>query len=322
MGAILDGPRPAQVEGDGPVTVVVDVGGTNIRIGRLDAGRPMPGLLRRSTDLLRREDPVAALRRLVLEGAGGRPVGQVVLGLPTSFDARFETVLSSPNIPSIEGRRLGVELSLALGCPVAAERDIVLLGIGEWAAGAGGRTPTMLGVFMGTGVGGCFLVDGEPYRGASGGVVEIGHIPLRAEGRRCVCGNLDCLEAYACGHVVKALAARAGIPVGEVFARPPAAIRTAVDAFIRDFAYALAAAVNLMDPHRLVIGGGIPATPSFPRDRLVEILRAHLRRPVPAETLEIAFARLGSEAALWGAAAIVGRDGPGGAGLPTLRRTA
>jgi allose kinase len=246
----------------------------------------------------------------------GRPVEHVILGLPTSFDTRMELVLSSPNIPSIEGRRIGVELSAALGCPVAAERDIVLLGVGEWAAGAGAHAGTMLGVFMGTGVGGCFLVDGAPYRGASGGVVEIGHIPIRAEGRVCVCGNVDCLEAYACGHVLNALAAEAGVAVGEIFVRRPAAVAPRLDDFVRDFGYALAAAVNLMDPQRLVIGGGIPATPSFPRDTLARTVRAHLRRPVPAEALEIAFATLGSEAALHGAAALR----PAGAMLPTLSR--
>jgi allose kinase len=294
------------VPADDALAAVIDVGGTHVRVGAIAGGRPLPGLDRRSTDLQRTAEPIAALVAMVreVEALHRRPVARVVLGLPTSFDVGMELVLSSPNIASIEGRRIGVELSAALGCPVTAERDIVLLGLGEWAAGAGVGARTLLGVFMGTGVGGCFLVDGRPYRGASGGVVEIGHIPLRAEGRLCVCGNIDCLEAYACGHVLNALAAEAAVPVGEIFARRPAAVAARLDDFVRDFAYALAAAVNLMDPERLVIGGGIPATPSFPRGTLVAILRDHLRRPVPAETVAIAFATLGSEAALHGAAAM------------------
>lgn len=300
------------------IVAVIDVGGTHVRIGAIADGRPLPGLLRRSTDRLRTAEPVAALAAMVDEvrALHRRPVERVVLGLPTSFDTRMELVLSSPNIASIEGRRIGVELSMALGCPVTAERDIVLLGIGEWAAGTGARARTMLGVFMGTGVGGCFLVDGAPYRGASGGVVEIGHIPIRAEGRVCVCGNIDCLEAYACGHVLNALAAEADVPVGEIFARRPPAVAPRLDEFVRDFAYAIASAVNLMDPERLVIGGGIPATPSFPREALIATVRAHLRRPVPAETVEIRFATLGSEAALHGAAALDRTS----AMLPTLSR--
>lgn len=298
-----------------PITAVIDVGGTHVRVGALGGGHPLPGLLRRSTDLLRADDPVAALARMVAEVAErhGRPVAHVVLGLPTTFDARMELVRSSPNIPQIEGLRLSVALSHRLGCPVTAERDIVLLGLGEWAAGAGARAATMLGVFMGTGVGGCFLIDGAPYRGASGGVVEVGHIPIRADGRVCVCGNTDCLEAYACGNVLAALAAEAAVPVGEIFAHRPPGIASRLDDFVRDFAYALATAVNLMDPVRLVIGGGIPSAPSFPRDALAATVRAHLRRPAPAESVEIAFATLGGEAALYGAASLPTRA----ATLPT-----
>lgn len=301
-------PSPAAAAlAPGEVLVAIDVGGTTTRVGSVSADGPPAGrVMRRLPSRGLGADPVAGLAALVREEtpAGSRLAGAAV-GLPVCFDERGEVALSSPNLPGFVGRRVGAELARALGAPVAVERDTTLLATGEWTAGAARGARTLCGIFIGTGIGGCFLVDGVPYRGASGGSVEIGHVPIRAEGRRCICGNTDCLEAYASGHVLDAIARQAGVAVAEVFTHPAA--RAGVADYVQALAHGLAAAVNLLDPEVLVIGGGLHGRETFPRGRLAALVRTHLRAPVPRERVRIVHAALGSEAALHAAPVLLAR---------------
>lgn len=290
--------------------VVIDIGGTYLRFGHLQDRVPATAGKVVRTEALRVADPVAALARELggyAEQQGLQPTA-VVAGVPVSLDPGFDVVLSSPNIPQLERLPLATLLAAALGVEVWLERDIALLLQGEWAAGAGGRADSLLGIFMGTGVGGAFLQGGEPYRGASGGAVEIGHIPVRHEGRRCVCGNLDCLEAYASGHRLRELQATHGVGYDELFlVERPEGLARELGRLVEDLARAVATAIDILDPEVALMGGGVPAMPGFPRRRFEAIVRAHLRRPVPATSVALVWAALGSQAALHGAGQVLQR---------------
>lgn len=285
---------------------VIDIGGTWMRVGHLDpAGRPGP-MTRASSDGLRSDDPVGFLVDQVRRHAAQHGVAPsaLVVGVPFTPDPELETALSSPNIRQLEGLPLRRRLEEALDVPVLLERDINLLAMGEWAHGAARGAKATFGMFVGTGVGGCYLEGGTPFRGATGSAVELGHVPIRGEGRRCVCGNRDCLEAYACGHVLHDLARLHEVPVERLFADAddaPSELRAALDAFVRDLAFALATAVNLFQPEVALVGGGVPDMDGFPRERFAQIFHAHLRRPVPSTTVRLAWTELGSAAALHGA---------------------
>ena len=296
------------------VTIVMDMGGTSFRVGHLDDAGPSAGVThkmqRHSTDRLRDGDPVQVLADVVRDYAANRgmAVGRVVIGVPASLDADCDYVLSSPNILSLEGRRLRSELCAVLDLPVILDRDIVLLTRGERLAGGAQGTRSVMGMFVGTGVGACMLIDGQPYTGATGIGLEIGHMPIRAEGRRCICGNIDCLEAYASGRALKALAERFGRPVGSMFLADDPPVAAATADFVRDLAYACAGAINLLDPELVLMGGGVVAMDGFPRQTFADTVRAHVRRPLPAEAVRIDWARLGSAACLHGARALIGPD--------------
>ena len=186
------------------------------------------------------------------------------------------------------------------------ERDINLLLLGEHRAGAGIGATSTLGAFFGTGVGAGFLLDGRVYRGSSVGL-ELGHIPIRGQGRVCVCGNTDCLEAYACGHTLNALADRFGLPVGALFSRRAdhARLNRALLEFVRLQAYALATAINILDPQIAIIGGGVPEMPDYPRREFCQTVLDHLRRPYPRDAIQLRWAQLGSRAVLHGALAVL-----------------
>jgi allose kinase len=291
------------------LVLVADIGGTKIALGHLMNGAPSEASSTVLTDRLRVPDPVRALEDILSEYTvqhGLDQIDAVVLGVPVSLDRDLDRVLSSPNIPQLEQLRLGSALQARLKVPVRLERDINLLLLGEHRAGAAVGASSAFGAFFGTGVGASFLMNGQPYRGFSVGL-ELGHIPIRGEGKICVCGNLDCLEAYACGHTLNALSQEFGLPVSGLFSwrleHPE--LERALREFVRDQAYATATAINLFDPEVAVVGGGIPEMANFPRDAFMTTILEHLRRPYPREVVKLTWAQLGSRAVLHGALAVL-----------------
>jgi allose kinase len=293
--------------------LVADIGGTKIGLGHVErkeerGKRKDKELVKVSTDLLRVDDPVGAMAALLEGYAAEHNVSPsaAVLGVPVSPDRDMDVVLSSPNIPQLEGIAFATELTQRLEFPVYLERDIALLLLGEYQAGAARGSSSTLGVFFGTGVGAAMLFEGKPYRGYSVGL-ELGHIPIRGEGRVCVCGNLDCLEAYACGHTLTILSRQIEIPVEHLFTQRQThpQLDRALFEFVRDQAYAVATAINLFDPETVVIGGGIPQMMGYPKDEFGQTVFEHLRRPYPKDSVKLKWAELGSSAVLHGALAVL-----------------
>lgn len=285
--------------------LVIDMGGTHLRLGHTEDGQPRGMNQTLKTEALRcADEPLEWLTAAVQRYSAEHDLNltSVVIGVPFTPDAGLTTAVSSPNIPNLENVPIKEGLEARLGVRVRLERDINLLLLGEYKAGAARGYGAVVGMFVGTGVGGAFLQNGVPFRGATGAALELGHIPIRTEGRRCVCGNLDCLEAYACGSVLLGLAENAGLEVSTIFqtGREHPETRTCLDAFVRDLAFGLATAVNLFHPDLALVGGGVPLMPGFPKQALEQIFYAHLRRPIPATTVDFTWAALGSEAALWG----------------------
>lgn len=294
-------------------SVVIDIGGTHVRLGHLIGTTAHSELTVLDTESLRRGEPLDVLERAIRTYADHHDLSPaaVVLGVPFTPDPEMDTALSSPNIRNLEGLPIGSRLSERLGIPVRLERDINLLLLGEWRAGAAYGYSDVFGMFIGTGIGGCFLQNGTPFRGSTGAALELGHIPIRGEGRICVCGNTDCLEAYACGRVLTDIASAHELAIDRVFIDGQRSkANEALREFTRDLAYALATAINLFQPELAVVGGGIPAMEGFPRDDFERIFYDHLRKPVPAETVEFKWAELGSLAALGGAATLLSRNNP------------
>ena len=294
-------------------TVVIDLGGTNLRLGHIGADGPHPAGEVVPTERLRQAEPIGFLAEAV-EGYVSHnelALAGVVIGVPFTPDRELSTAVSSPNIRNLEGAPLKTGLSEKLGCPVRLERDINLLALGEWTAGAVKNVSSVFGMFVGTGVGGCYLEDGEPFRGSTGAALELGHIPIRAEGRVCVCGNTDCVEAYACGSVLNRIANEAQINVGDIFVQGLAHpnLGPALHTFIDDLARTLSTGVNLFHPEVALVGGGVMEMLGFPKEHFRETFYAHLRRPVPSETVTLRWAELGSRASLYGAQVLLQRAG-------------
>ena len=188
----------------GTITVGVDVGGTKIQSAAVRA-KKVAGVHRLATPLTGSKDVAAAIGEAVakaLADGGAQPTDleAVGMGVPGAIDTEAGTVSSSPNLPGFQDARpvaLGAMVSEALGgVPVRLDNDVRVAILGEWKRGAGRPYRNLVGVWVGTGVGGGLVLDGNLYEG-QGAAGEIGHTIVKPGGRVCSDGRRGHLEAYA-----------------------------------------------------------------------------------------------------------------------------
>ena len=187
-----------------PITVGVDVGGTKIQAAAVKDHKVV-GTYRLLTPLTGAADLVAAVGESVekaLAEAGAQPgeLRAVGMGVPGSVDSQAGTVATSPNLPGFQTAEpvaLAALVSEVVGgAPVKIDNDVRVAILGEWKRGAGRPYANLLGVWIGTGVGGGIVIGGRLHQG-KGWAGEIGHTMVKPGGRVCSDGKHGHLEAYA-----------------------------------------------------------------------------------------------------------------------------
>lgn len=224
------------------------------------------------------EGPDAVVSRLVAAGREAGPVDTVGIGVPGLYDAASGTPTFLPNMP---GKWRGVPLAARVGdaleAPAGLINDARAFALAESTLGAARGCDAAVFVAAGTGVGGGIVVDGRLYEGRDGRAGEIGHLTIGEEGPLCTCGNRGCVEAY----VREALAERKLRRAGQLLG------------------IAVANAIVLLAPDRVVLGGGVGSAGA----RLLEPVRAEIRRRVFVSVpVDVVGAELGVLAGAVGAA--------------------
>ncbi len=188
--------RPGSIAG-------VDLGGTKIQVVAM-RGDSVAGSARSLTPQSGKAgDVIEEIERTLakaLSEAGIAPaqLKAVGVGSPGEIDHASGAVVHAANVPGFGERvELGALLSEHLGgVRVAVDNDVSVGVLGEYRLGAGRAFKDVLGVWLGTGVGGGLILGGE-LRSGRGSAGEFGHIVAKPGGRRCGCGNRGCVEAYA-----------------------------------------------------------------------------------------------------------------------------
>jgi len=232
----------------------------------------------------------------------------VGVGLAAPVDARHGAVHSEGILPDWDAIRPAQELERRLGLPVQIENDANAGAMGEHLFGAGRGVAHMLYLRLSAGVGLGLILGGQLYGGASGIAGEVGHTPVVDDGLICRCGNRGCLETIANTLSLTSLVSRSrGEPVALaqlialVHAGDRGARRAVADAGTA-VGTALAAAINVLNPELVVIGGELaPAG-----ETLLEPIRAAIERRViapAASSVRVVPSTLGERAEVTGAAA-------------------
>jgi glucokinase len=232
------------------------------------------------------------------------PATTVGIGVPGLYDPAAGTARFLVNIPGPwAGQPIAGPVGAAVGLPVALVNDARAFGLAELRLGAGRGASSMIGLTLGTGVGGVIAVDGRVHQGHDGTAGEIGHQTIDPDGPLCGCGNRGCVEAFARADRIAAACGTA--TAEEAVTRARAGDAQAIDGLARIGRYlgiGIANMIAVVSPDRVVIGGGIGAGAT---DLLFEPIRAELRQRVRTTALdrvELVPAELGTWAGAIGAA--------------------
>jgi glucokinase len=276
-------------------TLVVDIGGTKFTVAIFDGER----MIRRETRATEREggrdwmlDQIAAIARqwqsehkLVRCGIG--------FGGPVEFPA--QRVALSTHVGGWRDFQLAAHMEQLLGVPTIMDNDANVGALGEARFGAGSGFRPLFYMTLSTGIGGGIVTEHGIYRGADSWAGEIGHVTIRPDGPECLCGARGCFERMC-----------SGLWLERDYGRPAHELLREVD-FVRryvvDLSLGLKAAIMLLNPARIVIGGGI----SKAGDALFEALRRELGRQITdwsRARVDVVPAALGDDSVLYGAAAL------------------
>ncbi|HIU04022.1 MAG TPA: allose kinase [Candidatus Coprousia avicola] len=243
---------------------------------------------------------VELIARFVREVAG--EIDGMVIGVPATVDQACRSVVQAPNVEGLSGFALAEMVEQATGIPTVVEKDVNLLLLLDMHDLGISSSASVVGVYFGTGIGNALYLNGDIWRGRHGVAGELGHIPQLGYKRVCGCGNVGCLESAGGGRRLARIH-------DERFPATPMSsmlLDHADDPEVRELldamAIAVASEVNIIDPDEVVIGGGLPAMPGFDRAAFEGLVRAHARKPFPAETLSLRYARQGQLSGVLGAA--------------------
>jgi len=255
----------------------IDLGGTKIEILALAGSGAEAG-----TEVLRRRVPtpahdyhatVLAIRDLVSGAESTTGMwGTVGVAIPGAVSPA-SGLIKNANSTALIGHPLRQDLEAALGRPVRLANDADCFALSEATDGAGAGAATVFGVIMGTGCGGGIVINGRLLSGPNAIAGEWGHNPLpwpeigdshpEWPGPRCYCGRSGCIEAFLSGPGFAADHQRhdgRSMTAAEIAAAAltgDTACAASLERLCRRTARALASVINVLDPHVIVLGGGL-----------------------------------------------------------------
>lgn len=308
--------------------VGIDLGGTNIVAGTIsEDGNEIHGVVSEPTRVEGGPDAVVdriiTLAKASMASVPGKTIAGVGIGSPGPLNTKTGIVLLTPNLGWVN-MPLRDRVSAGLGMPATLDNDANCAIYGEWWRGAARGVDHVVGLTIGTGIGGGIVLHGDVYRGASDIAGEVGHMTIDSTGRLCKCGNYGCLEAYASGPAIAARATE-GIVAGADSTLPSyvnndlskvtaqVVYEAAHDGddfaleVVRDTAKFLGAGIgsliNIFNPQVVVICGGV----TLAGDKLFVPLRGEVKRRAfkPAvDVCRILPGELPGTAGVYGAAAV------------------
>ncbi|HEB01406.1 MAG TPA: ROK family protein [Candidatus Portnoybacteria bacterium] len=227
------------------------------------------------------------------------------IGVPGPVDIQKGLVHFLPNLPGWQKVPLKKILEKELSLPVSLDNDSNCFVLAETRFGAAQGYQNVIGLTLGTGLGGGIIINGEIYHGANGLAGEIGHMVIVAEGLKCNCGNRGCLEQYVSGSALvlkyKKLTGQEKTPL-EIEKESEQKKKPALKVIEETGYYlglGLANLINILNPEIIVLGGGVARTKTL----YSPTIREMKKRVFPlGQKTPVVISKLGREAGIIGAA--------------------
>ena len=307
----------------------IDVGGTNVKIalvneqGNIIYSNSIPTRAEMGYEYTINNMKEAIAELIKETKSDAKSIEGIGFGFPGQIDYQKGIVRLAPNIPGWVEVPIAEIIEKEFGIPTRVDNDVRCAALGELNYGAGIGCENLICITVGTGIGSGLIINGKLVRGASNAAGEIGHIKLDMNGGPlCGCGDRGCLEAFASGPSIVAMAeeyikggkstkyrelanpditpyivseaAKQGDPVAK-------RIFTIMGEYI---GIGLASVVNLLNPEKIIIGGGVAAA----GDLLLNPIKENLIKramPIAGAAVEIVPAQLGNSAGVIGASLLI-----------------
>ena len=311
--------------------VGIDIGGTKIAVGLVDESGTVLDCVRFPTESKRGYKDVTT--RIIdavsdlIKRHGISPGQLTVIGCASAGQVEKGTgkIIFSPNL-GWRNVSLKDDLERGLKAPVLIENDVNAATYGEWRFGLKSSFRHVVGIFIGTGIGGGLILDGKLYEGFSGVAAEVGHITLNPFGYRCNCSNRGCFEAYCGGsYVVRRVKEHLDegyrgklwdIIGGNVESLHAGHVEEAWEGgdelcskvwgeVIEYLGAALQSIANLLNPEVIICGGGVIGGTKYLLPEAIRIMKKRIM-PASGEGLNVEKASLGEDAAFLGVSFING----------------
>lgn len=311
-----------------PLSLGIDLGGTGIKLGLVDASGTLGRTFRFTTPSKSNPaevaDLIVAQSEALLQAAGRPRIVGIGIGAAGDVDPVTGTIRISPNL-DWKNAPLKSFLIKKLKYKIDIENDANAAAWAAYVVEARRQVKNLICVTLGTGVGGGLVLDGRLYRGTTGSAGEIGHLTLFPEGIPCNCGNHGCLERYI-GAKAMIEEARRAIEAGEptsimkLVKNDPAQINPLlIQQAARDgdrlanrlyeqagerLGIGLASLVNILNPEWIVFSGGLSRAGKLLLDPLRQTLQKRAF-PTPASRVKLVVSKLDQDLGIVGAGLLV-----------------
>jgi glucokinase len=274
-------------------TLAIDIGGTKFSVALFEDAT----MIRRESRATDREGGPQWMLSHIASIASDWKFDRCAIGFGGPVDYAAQKIVLSTHVGGWRDFPLVERIGKMFGAPIVMDNDANVGALGEAIYGAGRGARPLFYMTLSTGIGGgIVLEDSSVYRGADSYAGELGHITLRPGGPECLCGSHGCFERMCCGMWLERDYGRSA---KELMRDPEFVAR-----YVVDLAQGLKAAVMMLNPARIVIGGGIAKA----GDALFVPLRAELRRQVTnwsRARLDVVPAGLGDDSVLYGCLGLI-----------------
>lgn len=256
-------------------------------------------------------------------------VAGVGIGAPGAIDSTTGTVIFAPNMEGWKDIPLKKELEKLLGVPVFVENDCNIAALGVYVAELKSKPRSMLGIFVGTGIGGGLILNDELYSGFCHTAGELGHMVIEVDGPRCGCGNKGCLEALASRTAIFQQI-KAGIKEGQktllvdmlggdledlrsgdlrkAIRRGDKFVDRVVEGAAEYIGIATANFINILNPEVVVLGGGVMEALQDEMMSIIVETAKDYAMPGTMKGVDIVASKLGDNAGITGGAVLVRKE--------------
>jgi len=292
----------------------IDWGGTYVKIGLIDQrGRIKKKKRIPSSSFSTPVEFLKSVKELLKEYKKYR-IAAIGVGVPGIIDVKKGSIYYLPNIKGWKNYPLKEKLQKATGIAVFIDNDANVFTLAEFFSGAAKKTTCAVFLTLGTGLGGGLIVRGEIFRSRTS-AAELAHLPVAKRGTACGCGNRGCIETFLGNRYLERRYQRLkkikkAPSAKEIFKRAKKGEKQAL-MVVREFSHYLGrflvGLINIFNPEKIIIGGGMSGSLSFFKPFLEKVIKKQAMWP-HVKGLKIVRAQLKDDAGIIGAA-LLAREG-------------